>query len=70
MNDPWKEQAKRNATLNPWTDSDTARLDAKRAAEESPREFSWGNQRPLAFTLTLATLRHCFRFEASFKPCA
>ncbi len=35
MIDPWKEQAKRNATLNPWTDSDTARLDAKRAAEES-----------------------------------
>jgi hypothetical protein len=35
MIDPWKEQAKRNATLNPWTDLDEARRDAKRAAEES-----------------------------------
>jgi hypothetical protein len=35
MNDPWKEQAARNARLNPWTDLDEARRDAKRAAEEA-----------------------------------
>jgi hypothetical protein len=45
MNDPWKEQAKRNATLNPWTDSDTARLDAKRAAEEAAHK-AWLAKHP------------------------
>jgi hypothetical protein len=45
MIDPWKEQAKRNATLNPWTDSDTARLDAKRAAEEAAHK-AWLAKHP------------------------
>ena len=45
MNDPWKEQAARNATLNPWTDSDMARIDAKRAAEESAHK-AWLAKHP------------------------
>jgi hypothetical protein len=46
MIDPWKEQAARNARLNPWTDSDTARLDAKRAAEEAAYK-AWLAKHPI-----------------------